>query len=184
MQWLNKNPRCVASYFIKHVKAAHGCPVRVYTDPGTENGLVAGIQCYLRGEGLDEYAGSKSHKYVSSPKNQRIECQWSHYRKQRLSWWIDFFNDLHKSDILDLTSDLRKKAIWFCFAELLQTDLDKVKEYWNSHRIRKFEACHCIRCSCQRILDTPTAWFQYCHTSSQKWKIGLKGSMLRMMSAT
>ncbi|XP_022805671.1 uncharacterized protein LOC111342816 [Stylophora pistillata] len=137
VQRSNKNPRSVVSYFIKHVKAAHGCPVRVYTDPGTENGLVAGIQCYLRGEGLDEYAGSKSHKYVSSSKNQRIECQWSHYRKQRLSWWIDFFNDLHESDILDLTSDLQKEAIWFCFADLLQTDLNKVKEYWNSHRIRK-----------------------------------------------
>ena len=137
VQRSNKNPRCVASYFVKHVKAAHGCPVRVYTDPGTENGLVAGIQCYLRAEGLDEYAGSKSHKYVSSTKNQRIECQWSHYRKQRSSWWMDFFYDLHESDILDLTSDLHKEAIWFCFADLLQTDLDKVKEYWNSHRIRK-----------------------------------------------
>ena len=50
---------------------------------------------------------------------------------------MDFFYDLHESDILDLTSDLHKEAIWFCFADLLQTDLDKVKEYWNSHRIRK-----------------------------------------------
>lgn len=31
---------------------------------------------------------------------------------------------------------MHKEAIWFCFADLLQTDLDKVKEYWNSHRIR------------------------------------------------
>ena len=38
---------------------------------------------------------------------------------------------------MDLTSDLYKAALWFCFADLLQTDLDKVKEYWNSHRIRK-----------------------------------------------
>jgi len=111
--------------------------MRVYTEPGTENGLVAGIQCYLRAEGLDEYAGSKSHKYVSRTRNQRIECQWSHYRKQRSSWWMDFFQYLRESDILDLISDLHKEAIWFCFADLLQTDLDKVKEYWNSHRIRK-----------------------------------------------
>jgi len=107
--------------------------MRVYTDPGTENGLVAGIQCYLRAEGLDEHAGSKSHQYVSSTRNQRIECQWSHYWK-RSSWWIDLFQDLHESDILDLTSDLHKEAIWFCLADLLQTDLE---EYWNSHRIRK-----------------------------------------------
>ena len=135
-QRLNKNPKCVASYFIKHVKAAHGCLMRVYTDPGTENGLVAGIQCYLRAEGLDEFAGWKSHKYVSSTRNQRIGCQWSYYRKQRSSWWIDFFQDLHELDILNLTSDFHKEAIWFCFADLLQTDLDKMKEYWNS-QIRK-----------------------------------------------
>lgn len=35
MQQSNKNPQCVASYFVKHVKAAHGCPVRVHTDQGT-----------------------------------------------------------------------------------------------------------------------------------------------------
>jgi len=38
--------------------------------------------------------------------------------------------------------------------------------------------------SCPRILDTVTVWFQYHHTSSLKWKIGLKGSMVRMMSPT
>ena len=113
VQRSNKNPKCVASYFIKHVKAAHGCPIRVYTDPNTENGLVAGIQCYLRAEGLDEYAGSKSHEYVSRTRNQRIECQWSHYRKQHSSWWMDFFQDLRELDILDLISDLHKEAIWF-----------------------------------------------------------------------
>ena len=137
VQRSNKNPKCIAKYFLNHVKAARGCPVRVYTDPGTENGLVAGIQCYLRADGLDEYAGSKSHKYVTSTCNQRIECQWSHFRKQRSSWWIDFFHDLHESDILDLTNHLHKETLWFCFADLLQTDLDKVKDYWNSHRIRK-----------------------------------------------
>ena len=44
----------------------------MYTEPGTENGLIAGIPCYLRAEGLDEYAGLKSHKYVSSTRNQTM----------------------------------------------------------------------------------------------------------------
>ena len=136
VQRSNKNPSVVAKYFLDSIRAARGCPARVYTDPGTENGLVAAIQCYLRGEG-SEYAGSLAHKYVTSTSNQRIECQWSHFRKQRSSWWIDFFNDLIESDILNLTIDLHKEALWFCFAELIQGDLDKVKDYWNSHRIRK-----------------------------------------------
>jgi len=28
-------------------------------------------------------------------------------------------------------------SVWFCFAEVIQADLDKVKDHWNSHYIRK-----------------------------------------------
>lgn len=66
----NKNPKCIAKYSLRHVKGARGCPVCVYTDPGTENSLVAGIQCYLGADGLDEYERFKSHKYVTSTRNQ------------------------------------------------------------------------------------------------------------------
>ena len=76
-------------------------------------------------------------KYVPSTRNQEIECQWSHFRRQRLSWWINFFHDLNESASLYLTSEIHKEALWFCFADQLQADLDKVKEYWNSHHITK-----------------------------------------------
>ena len=32
---------------------------------------------------------------------------------------------------------MQKDCLSFCFAELLQEDLDAVKEHWNTHRIRK-----------------------------------------------
>ena len=35
------------------------------------------------------------------------------------------------------TNEIHKETLWFCFADLLQADLDKVKDYWNTHRIRK-----------------------------------------------
>ena len=127
VQRSNKNPRLMARYFLDYVKAAHGCPARVYTDRGTENGLIAAMQCYLRAEGVDEYVGSRAHKYMKSVRNQRIEGYWSHYRRQRASWWIDFFNDLHESDILDLNSEIHREALWFSFADVLQNDLDKVR---------------------------------------------------------
>ena len=73
VQRSNKNPRLIARYFLRSVKGAHGCPVRVYTDRGIENGILAAMQCYLRAEGLDEYAAFKAHKYVKSTRNQRIE---------------------------------------------------------------------------------------------------------------
>ena len=143
LQRSNKNPKVIAQYFLDYIEAAGGCPTRVYADRGTENGLVAGMQCYLRADGSDEYAGSNAHKYVPSTKNQRIECFWSSYRKQRSSWWIDLFHDMQESDILDLASEIHKEALWFSFADLLQSDLDKVKDYWNSHRIRKSKHATC-----------------------------------------
>ena len=38
--------------------------------------------------------------------------------------------------IVDLTSDLEKECLWFCFSYLLQNILDEIKENWNTHRIR------------------------------------------------
>ncbi|EDO37325.1 predicted protein [Nematostella vectensis] len=119
------------------VETAGGCPIRVYSDHGTENWIIAGMQCYFRADGSDEFAGTKAHKYVPSTSNQRIECFWSSFRKQYGGWWIDFFNDLHESDVLDLSSEIHREALWFCFADLLEKDLEKMKDYWNTHRIRK-----------------------------------------------
>ena len=56
VQRSHKNPKCPAC----------GCPVHIYTDPGTQKGLVAGIQGYLRADRLDEYAWPKSHRYVTA----------------------------------------------------------------------------------------------------------------------
>lgn len=66
VQRSHKNPKCPAKYLLNHVKAACGCPVHIYTDPGTEKGLVAGIQGYLRADRLDGYAWPKSHRYVTA----------------------------------------------------------------------------------------------------------------------
>ena len=29
------------------------------------------------------------------------------------------------------------ECLWFCFSQVIQEDLNTVKEHWNSHRIRK-----------------------------------------------
>ena len=38
---------------------------------------------------------------------------------------------------LDCASEISMECLWYCFAELIQKDMDFVKEHWNSHRIRK-----------------------------------------------
>ena len=44
----------------------NGCPEKVRSDCGTENGAVAAMQCYFR-------SNEEAHIYGSSPHNQRIE---------------------------------------------------------------------------------------------------------------
>lgn len=38
---------------------------------------------------------------------------------------------------LNMLDPLQKECLWFCFAEVLQTGLDQVKDNWNTHYIRK-----------------------------------------------
>ena len=109
----------------------------VRTDNGSENGIMAGMQRYARQNGTDEFAGEKSHKYGTSPSNQRIEAWWSFLRKGKTSWWMDFFKDMIASGIVEVGNELHMECLWFCFQSVLQDELDKVKTHWNTHRIRK-----------------------------------------------
>jgi len=43
------------------------------SDCGTENVVLATMQCYFRNVGNDEFAAEKGHQYGSSPSNQRTE---------------------------------------------------------------------------------------------------------------
>ena len=52
------------------------CPMIVRSNSGTENGIVAAIQCYFRSSGMDTFAGERSHIYGSSHSKQRIEGGW------------------------------------------------------------------------------------------------------------
>lgn len=126
----NNSPDSIASFYLNMVKELKGCPVELITDLGTENGLAASIQSYFR-ENPD------AHRHVPSPRNQRIEGWWSFYGKHRSTWWRNFFKDLEFQGIVNLTSDLCKECLWYCFSHVLQQDLNTVKEHWNTHLIRK-----------------------------------------------
>lgn len=98
---------------------------------------MAAMQCYFRGSGNDNQAGLNAHRYGSSPANQRIERWWSFYRHDRSTWWINFFKDLVERGIVDTASELSMTCLWFCFKDILQADLDHVRDHWNTHYIRK-----------------------------------------------
>jgi hypothetical protein len=95
----------------------YGCPVKLRRDCGTENDIMAAMQCEFRSSG-------DAHFYGTSPANQRIESWWSYLEKNVLR---NLFNP---------DNDLEKECAWFCFSDVIQNDLDFVKEQWNTHRIR------------------------------------------------
>ena len=133
----NNDPRITANLYLDAVVTSNGCPMLVRTDCGTENGLIAAMQSSFRANGADIFSGEKSHIYGSSHSNQRIEAWWSFLRRNRSGYWIDFFKDLVGETTLQLGNILHMECLWFCFSSLLQLDLDKVKDHWNSHYIRK-----------------------------------------------
>ena len=135
MLWLrvtrtNNDPVIVARSYLSVVRENGGCPEKVRTDCGTENGLLAAAQCYFT-------ADIESHIYRSSPHNQRIEAWWSFYRWSRATWWINFFKDLMEQSVFTPVNDLQMECLWFCFSSLIQCDLNSVKDHWNTHLIRK-----------------------------------------------
>lgn len=133
----NNDPKVVAAFYLKQVKELGGCPLLLVTDCGSENGIAASIQCMFRTNDQDELAGVKSHRYCSSPANQRIEGWWSFFRRNRSNWWISLFKDMVDYGLLCVGNTLHMECLWFCFSKLLQNDLDKVKDHWNSHKISK-----------------------------------------------
>ena len=133
----NNDPSHVASFFYECVKITNGCPRILRTDCGTENGVMASMQCYLRAPGNDEQAGLSAHVYGSSHSNQRIERWWSFLRHDRSTWWINFFKDLVERNVVDTSNEISMEYLWFCFNNILQADLDSVKDNWNSHYIRR-----------------------------------------------
>lgn len=126
----NNLPEYPAMYYLETVKELGGCPVEVVTDLGTENSLLASIQSYFR-------QNPDAHRYVPSPRNQRIESWWSFYSKNRSSWWRNFFQDLEADGKIDITSEMNKECLWYCFSGVLQADCDAVKDRWNTHYIRR-----------------------------------------------
>ena len=126
----NNNPDNIATYYLDAVQDCGGCPVKLITDLGTENGAMASIHSFFKDD-------VNSHRYVPSTRNQRIECWWSYFRKNRTNWWINLFKDLEETGKFNRASKVETECLWFCFAPLLQKELDDAKEHWNTHLMRK-----------------------------------------------
>jgi len=129
----NNDPRVVAGYYVESVLRAEGSPRKLITDCGTENHIMATMNCVL-------HNSSDGHRYVTSVRNQRIESWWSYFRKNFGHWWMCFFQDLYESGTYDPDQPFHKHCMQYCLMAILQYHLDCALELWNSHNIRPSKA--------------------------------------------
>jgi hypothetical protein len=80
--------------------------VKLRSDCGTENGIMADMQCEFRSSG-------DAHFFETSPANQRIESWWFQLKKNRSTWWINYFKDLCERNLFNPDNDLEKEYMWF-----------------------------------------------------------------------
>ena len=62
----NNHPEIIFRFYLNCVAGLEGCPVKLGTDCGTENGVMAAMQCTFQQD-------AEAQKYGSSPVKQRIE---------------------------------------------------------------------------------------------------------------
>lgn len=134
--YTNHHPGVVAGYFVDCVGHAGGYPLQTRTDCGTENVTIAAIQCLVSGN-------VHSHIYGTSPGNQRIEAWWSFYRRQHSQWWIELFEMLIEYGAYHPGHIQETECLRFCFMAHIQKELDRVREQWNTHRIRPSAGARC-----------------------------------------
>ena len=73
----NNSPNQIAFFYSEAVLEQGGCPVQLVIDLGTENGTAAALQAYF-------CDNPEAHRYVPSPRNQRIEGWWAYYARSHI----------------------------------------------------------------------------------------------------
>ena len=124
----NNSSSIIGNIYLDCVKEFQGCPTKLITDSRTGNVLTAALQTYFRQD-------VNAHHYVPSTRNRRIESSWSFFTKSKGRWWKHFFLDLESNGRLGMTFLIDRECLWFSFASILQSELDVMKDHWNSHRI-------------------------------------------------
>lgn len=132
----NNDPAVIGCYYLDSVDRLQLCPSRIRSDRGSENSVVAALQCCLS-------SSMSSNIYGSSTSNQRIESLWAILRKNVSQWFIELMEDFIAGDLLDTSIDCDVECVRYCFMDLLQHQLDIFKQNWNTHRIRPTSTALC-----------------------------------------
>jgi hypothetical protein len=132
----NNNASVIDYYYVTVVKRLRCCPRTLRTDCGSENVIMATIQCEIRNS-------IRAHVYGTSQNNQRIEAWWSYLLRIKLRWWIEYFDDMEQCGLLNVDDSNQVDLLRFCFMDVIRRELQEVVQLWNSHRIRPSAGARC-----------------------------------------
>lgn len=133
----NKKPEVVSYYYLKTCKKLKRIPCLLRTDLGSENVGVVALQEAFRSHHDDKFAGSKSIIQGKSTANQRIESFWGRMRQQCIGFYINLFKDLWAINFVNDSDEVELECFRYCFGSLIAYDLERFREEWNRHTIRK-----------------------------------------------
>ena len=108
--------------------ARYQIPMKVRSDFGGENILVAKYMIHHRGPQIKPFIAGKSTR------NTRIERLWRDMRQHTIQAYIDLFYDFEQND-MDLSNLLHIYTLQFLFLPRINADLQQFIEMWNNHKL-------------------------------------------------
>ena len=133
----NKDPYVIAYFYLQNLKRTGLAAQILRVDKGTENVVIIALQEAFRRNDTDQFAGSKSFIQGKSTANQRIESFWGRMRQHSINFWIDLFKLLWEENFVDDTNEIEMELFRYCFGPLIVYDLERTRQEWNLHTIRK-----------------------------------------------
>ena len=106
----NNDPNFIAHFYLQTVETINGCQKLYRTDRGTENTIMAGIQCFFRRNGNDRLSRENAHRDGSSLVNQRIESWWAQLKSLGHFSGFYFFKNWLKMANLVLATNKKNNA--------------------------------------------------------------------------
>ncbi|CAC5360333.1 unnamed protein product [Mytilus coruscus] len=123
----NNKAETVYKSFMDGVKA-YGMPLRVRSDQGRENILIADYMLATRGPG-SMITGKSVH-------NQRIERLWRDVYEGVLSLHYDLFYFMEDQHLLDILNPVHIYALHYVYLPKINEKLNIWQEAWSRHKLR------------------------------------------------